>query len=69
LLLSAFPRHDADELASLAFIFKLNNSGNLGKQSIVSTATHVQSWFNPSASLPHQNGATVDELATESLYA
>ena len=62
-------RLDHHELAHLSFVQELDAAGDLGEESIVLAAAHVQARLYARAPLPDDDGASGDDLSAERLKA
>jgi hypothetical protein len=64
-----FDRLNRDESSRHAFIFKLNNPGNLCEERIVLADTNIQAWLEFRAALTNQYRSTGHELAGKALHS
>src|SRR5262249_37830495 len=63
-----FDRLNRNESSRYAFIFKLNNPGNLCEERIVLADTNIQAWFEFRAALTNQYRSPGQELAGKPLH-
>jgi hypothetical protein len=68
-LLLRFQRFDHDELAHGALVHEFDAAADLGEEGVVFATTDVQTWLDPRAPLPNDDGAARDNLSAESLEA
>jgi len=59
---------DADEAAGAAFVFELDDAGDLGEKRVVLADADVHAGLKLCAALAHENGSAADQLAAEPLH-